>query len=316
MGHVRIIVTGAAGFIGSRLSHQLLDEGHSVIGVDCFTPYYDVEVKRGNLQPLLRRDEFRFIGADLRSESLSFVAGADVVCHLAAQPGVRASWGPAFSGYLEHNLLATQRLLEVCIAGSVRRFVFASSSSVYGSAERYPTPEDGPCRPISPCGVTKLAAEKLVEAYATNFGLSAVALRYFTVYGPGQRPDMAFHRFITAALQDRPIEVFGDGEQTRDVTYVDDAVRATITAAHALDVTSPVNVGGGSHVSVNQVVELLEDILGRHPKVIRRDPALGDVRQTRADLTRARRSLHYNPSIAIEEGLPRQIEWLQATMGQ
>jgi UDP-glucuronate 4-epimerase len=308
---MRALVTGVAGFIGSRLAARLLDEGHEVVGLDAFTPYYEVAQKRAALEPLLRRDRpLRFEEADLRTADLRDLTSVDAVFHLAAQPGVRTSWGPSFEDYVGHNVLGTQRLLEACRREDPPRFVLASSSSVYGEAERHPTPEDLRPRPVSPYGVTKLAAEHLMEAYGVGFGIPAVALRYFTVYGPGQRPDMAFHRFIRAALTGEEIEVYGDGEQTRDVTFVSDAVEATVAAASA-DATGPVNVGGGSRVAVNEVLGILGGLVGRELAVVRRDAPPGDVRHTSADLTRAREVLGYRPAVGIEEGLARELEWLR-----
>jgi UDP-glucose 4-epimerase len=282
-----------------------------VRGVDAFTPYYEPEAKRANLAPLRERAEFALTEADLREAPLAaLVDGVDVVFHLAAQPGVRASWGASFADYAGHNVLATQRLLEAC-REAAPVFVMASSSSVYGEAERHPTPEDLLPRPVSPYGVTKLAAEALLTAYTANFGIRGVALRYFTVYGPGQRPDMAFHRFIRAALTDGVIEVFGDGEQTRDVTFVDDAVDATVAAAHGAGAPGPVNVGGGSQVALNEVLDAIERITGRAFRIERREAAPGDVRHTSADLTRARRLLGYEPKVDLEEGLRQEVEWLR-----
>jgi UDP-glucuronate 4-epimerase len=308
---MRALVTGAAGFIGSRLATRLLDDGHQVHGVDAFTPYYDPSSKRANLEPLRDRDGFSFDEIDLRDAPLEPLVEVDVVFHLAAQPGVRASWGATFEEYVGHNVLATQRLLEACRAAAAPpRFVLASSSSVYGEAERHPTPEDLTPRPVSPYGVTKLAAEALLTAYAANFGVSGVALRYFTVYGPGQRPDMAFHKFIRAALTGEPIEVFGDGEQTRDVTFVDDAVDATIAAASA-DASGPINVGGGSQVALNEVLDAIERITGHSLRIERQEAAPGDVRHTSAKLDRARELLGYAPKVDLEHGLGAETEWLR-----
>jgi UDP-glucuronate 4-epimerase len=310
---MRALVTGAAGFIGSRLAARLIADGHEVHGVDAFTAAYDPAAKRANLELLLRNEAFAFEELDLRSAPLEPVVGTDVVFHQAAQPGVRSSWGDGFDDYVGNNVLATQRLLEACRSVGTPRIVLASSSSVYGEAERHPTPEDVVPRPVSPYGVTKLAAEQLLTAYAANFGLSGVALRYFTVYGPGQRPDMAFHRFILAALRDEPVELFGDGEQTRDVTYVDDAVAATLAAA-AADATGAVNVGGGSQVAVNEVLDVVGRLTGSVVKVERLEAAPGDVRHTSADIGRARSLLGYEPAVGIEEGLARELEWLRGRL--
>jgi UDP-glucuronate 4-epimerase len=311
---MRALVTGVAGFVGSRLAERLLEERHDVRGIDALTPYYDPSAKRKNLEPLLRHPGFSFDELDLRTAPLDGLVAADVVFHLAAQPGVRASWGESFADYVGHNVLATQRLLEACRA-TATKVVLASSSSVYGEAERHPTPEDVVPRPVSPYGVTKLAAEQLLTAYSANFGLSGVSLRYFTVYGPGQRPDMAFHRFIRAALAGETIEVYGDGEQTRDVTYVDDAVAATIAAASVVDPPGPINVGGGAQVALNEVLEAIERLTGRDLRIERREAPPGDVRHTSADLGRARRLLGYAPRVGLEEGLGQEIEWMRARLG-
>jgi len=249
------VVTGAAGFLGSHLAESLLADGYAVVGVDCFTDYYDPAIKRKNLARLLPDPGFTLLPLDLGVDDLApLPRHARWVFHQAAQPGVRASWGAEFAAYARHNVLATQRLLEHYKGSAVERVVVASSSSVYGDAERMPTTEDDLPRPYSPYGVTKLAAEHLALLYARNFALPAVALRYFTVYGPRQRPDMGFHRFLRAILGGGAIEVYGDGEQTRDFTFVADAVSANRAAARQGVPGRAYNVGGGSRVSVNHVL--------------------------------------------------------------
>jgi UDP-glucuronate 4-epimerase len=308
---MRALVTGAAGFIGSQLSARLLADGHDVTGLDAFTPYYDLESKRANLQPLLQHPGFGLVEADLRTADLQPFTAVDVVFHLAAQPGVRTSWGEPFADYLGHNTLATQRLLEASRAMvTPPRFVLASSSSIYGEAERHPTSEDLKPRPVSPYGVTKLAAEQLLEAYAANFGVEGVALRFFTVYGPGQRPDMAFHRFIEAALQGRPITVYGDGEQRRDVTHVADAVRATVLAMRAPAGNAVVNVGGGRPVTVNHALELIGQVTGRRLEVVHAPARAGDARHTGADGTRAEALLDWRAEVDLATGLTGQAAWV------
>jgi len=309
-----VLVTGAAGFIGSHLCGRLLDEGTEVIGLDCFTDYYDPALKRRNLGGLLKRSGFRLLQLDLRDADLGGIVGsADTIFHQAAQAGVRASWGEHFRDYASINIEATQRLLEAVIRrGSLPRFVYASSSSIYGDAPRYPTVEDDPKLPISPYGVTKLAGELLVRLYALQHGLPATSLRYFTVYGPRQRPDMAFHRFLRAIHQDGEIGVYGDGEQTRDFTFIDDAVEANIRAA-ATTGTAPgeaFNVGGGSRVTVREVIAMMERIAGKMARVVHLDPIAGDVRHTGSDTARARGRLGYAPRVGLEEGLRRMNEWM------
>jgi nucleoside-diphosphate-sugar epimerase len=305
---VTALITGVAGFIGSHLAGRLLDQSEQVIGVDCFTDYYDPARKRGNLEALLNRPGFRFHELDVGVGDLRPVLErVDRVYHLAAQPGVRMSWGESFAPYVRHNIVATQRLLEH-LRESNARLVFASSSSVYGDADRYPTPEDVVLRPVSPYGVSKLCSEQLVMAYRRSVGVDARCVRYFTVYGPRQRPDMAFSRFIAAARDGEPIEVYGDGMQVRDFTFVADAVDATIRAGTIADPGEAIfNVGGGSRATLRRVIELLGEILGS-PVAMRHVAAqAGDVRETGADLTRAADVLGWRPQVSLEEGLRAQI---------
>ena len=313
-GEAVSLVTGVAGFIGSHLTERLLREGHRILGVDAFTDYYPRAVKMANLGQLLDEPGFRFVELDVAQAELgAIVAEADFIFHQAGQPGVRASWGKEFDVYLECNVRATQRLLEAVKDSSrLRRLVFASSSSVYGQSPDLPLREASLPQPFSPYGVTKLAAEHLCGLYHVNYGVPTVALRYFTVYGPRQRPDMGFHRFIQAALQDRPILVYGDGEQTRDFTYVADAVEANWLALGPGAVGQVCNIGGGSRSSVNQVLGTLEEILGRPIRREQRPPQPGDVRHTWADTTRAREVLGFSPRVPLREGLTRQVEWLRS----
>jgi UDP-glucuronate 4-epimerase len=303
------VVTGAAGFIGSHLAERLLDDGIEVRAVDRLSDYYDVELKRANLALLESRPGFTFTEGDLNQIDLaSLLDGAEVVFHLAAQPGVRASWGREFEIYLADNLLATQRLLEESRNHELRRFVFASSSSIYGDAERFPTKETDSPAPVSPYGVTKLAAEHLGRQYFKGFGVPTVALRYFTIFGPRQRPDMAFNRFIGAGLDGEPITVFGDGLQERDFTYVGDAVDATVAAGERGEPGRAYNVAGGNAATVADVIEILGGLLGGDLAVDHQPAVIGDARKTGADTTSAREDLGYNPAVSLEEGLSRQVD--------
>jgi UDP-glucose 4-epimerase len=308
---MKALVTGAAGFIGSNLSRALLARGDSVVGVDCFTDYYAREIKEGNLQPLKNHPNFRFVEAALQTADLNaLLDGVTHVFHLAAQAGVRKSWGTDFQIYTSNNIDATQRLLEHVAGRSIEKLVYASSSSVYGDAVQIPMTEDALPQPVSPYGVSKLAAEQLCHLYHVNFGVPAVALRYFTVYGPGQRPDMGFHRFIRAVLTNQPISLYGDGEQTRDFTFVSDIVAATMAAGDRGRAGGVYNIGGGSRVSINQVLEMIGRITGRTPD-IRREPAQkGDMRDTFADTTRARADLGFAPKTSLEAGIRAECEWL------
>jgi nucleoside-diphosphate-sugar epimerase len=308
------LVTGVAGFIGSTLAGRLLDRGASVVGLDCFTDYYARAIKERNLESLRSRPGFTFAEVRLQDANLPLVL-RDVthVFHLAAQAGVRRSWGRDFHVYTDHNVEATQMLLEACVGAALERFVYASSSSVYGDAAAVPMREDAMLQPVSPYGVTKLAAEHLCHLYAVNHGVPTTSLRYFTVYGPRQRPDMAFHRFLRAAVHDRPIEVFGDGTQTRDFTYVDDAVSATMAAAERGRIGATYNIGGGSRVSVNDVIEMIGRITG-HPLRVDRGPAQkGDMRDTWADTSRARTDLDFTPAVSLEEGLTEEYRWVTSS---
>jgi len=308
---MKALVTGVAGFIGSHLAASLLDRGATVVGVDCFTDYYPRPIKEANLAENAQREGFRFAEVRIQDADLpALLDGVTHVFHLAAQAGVRKSWGTDFRTYTDNNIDATQMLLEACVGRPVTRFVHASSSSIYGDASSVPMREDAMPRPISPYGVTKLSAEQLGYLYYVNHGVPAVAMRYFTVYGPRQRPDMAFHRFITAALKDRPIALYGDGEQTRDFTFVSDAVAATIAAGERGVPGRAYNVGGGSRVSMNDVLHILERIAGHPLQVAREATQKGDMRDTYADTTLARRELGFEPRVSLEEGIEAEYRWL------
>ncbi|RJX33156.1 MAG: NAD-dependent epimerase/dehydratase family protein [Desulfarculus sp.] len=310
---MKFLVTGAAGFIGSTVSERLLELGHQVRGIDSFTDYYPRRLKEANLEGLRGRPGFDLLEADIMAvEPARLLEGVEVVVHLAAQAGVRRSWGANFAIYTRNNLLTTQRLLEAAKEQGLRRLVYASSSSVYGDTSDLPMRETSACWPVSPYGVTKLAAEHLCGLYYKNFGVDTASLRYFTVYGPRQRPDMAFHRFIRALLEGAPIRLFGDGGQSRDFTFVSDVVEATVAAALAPAAAGGVfNVGGGSRVSVNQVIALLEEITGRRAQVERLAVAKGDVRDTEADASRARQVLSYQPRVGLREGLAAEVAWVR-----
>lgn len=309
---MRCLVTGAAGFIGSSLAERLLGEGHEVIGVDAFTDYYSRHIKEQNLQPLRSRRGFAFREADLlRLDLRDLLDGVDCVFHEAAQPGVRASWGQSFEAYTQNNVLVTQRLLEAARSRSLWRFVYASSSSVYGDAESYPTSEDVRPQPVSPYGVSKLAAEHLCYLYWKSYSIPTVALRYFTVYGPRQRPDMAFHRFLRALLSDAPISIYGDGQQTRDFTFVGDVVEANLLALEAQCAGLVLNIGGGSRVTLRQAISTLEEIAGRRARLELLPVQPGDVRHTAADIQRAGEVLGYRPQVSLVDGLREQVRWLE-----
>ena len=309
------LVTGAAGFIGSTLADRLLADGVRVTGVDAFTDYYDVALKRRNVAGALAHRGFELLELDLGTADLAALPEVDVVFHNAAQPGVRASWGREFSAYTHHNVLATQRLLERYKRSKLERFVYASSSSIYGDAESYPTSEAMLPRPFSPYGVTKLAGEHLVLLYGRNFGTPVAALRYFTVYGPRQRPDMAFHRFCRAMLANEPITVYGDGHQSRDFTFVADAVEANVRAWQRAAPQGVYNVGGGSQVEVLEAIALLENSLGRKARVNLEARPAGDPLRTRADATRLASDLGYATKVGIADGLAAQAEWARTLYG-
>lgn len=304
----RAVVTGAAGFIGSHLVDALLGHGHDVVGIDAFTSYYSPALKRANIAAAGANPKFDLLPADLTELALDEVLRpGDVVFHLAAQPGVRASWGQDFSIYTRHNIEATHRLLEAARRRQVRRVVFASSSSVYGDAP-LPMAEDGPLQPLSPYGVTKLAAEHLCDVYGRSFGLEVVPLRFFTVYGPRQRADMAFHRFIDAIIRGRPLTLYGDGSQRRDFTYVADVITVLMAAAERAQPGQPLNVGGGSAVSVREAIAIMERLIGRRAIIEQRPSPPGDARDTQAARERLR-PLGVVPKIPIDEGLKRQVAW-------
>jgi UDP-glucose 4-epimerase len=311
---VKALVTGAAGFIGSHLTAALLDKGATVVGIDSFTDYYPRAIKERNLEENRLRDGFRFAETSIADADLpALLEGVTHVFHLAAQAGVRKSWGRDFKVYTVNNVDATQILLEACVGRPLERFVHASSSSIYGDGAVMPMREDALPAPVSPYGVTKLAAEHLGHLYFVNHGVPAVAMRYFTVYGPRQRPDMAFHRFIRAALKDEPITLYGDGEQTRDFTFVADAVAATLAAAERGVPGTAYNIGGGARVSMNHVLRIIERIAGRPLEIAREGAQKGDMRDTYADSSLAAKDLGFAPKVTLEEGIHAEYRWLSAT---
>jgi nucleoside-diphosphate-sugar epimerase len=306
----RVLVTGCAGFLGSHLSERLVASGEEVLGVDCFTDYYPREQKDANLERLRDQRRFRLRELDLGRGPLDgLVEGIDTVFHLAAQPGVRGSFGMSFGRYVHDNILATQRLLEASAEVGVRTFVYASSSSVYGDSLTYPTAEETERAPISPYGLTKLATEELAAVYGRLEGMRTVGLRYFTAYGPRQRPDMAFAKFLRAALARVPVRVLGDGLQIRDFTFVDDVVEGTIAAARRGAQGAVYNVGGGTQVRLLDALRKMEELLGMPIAVDHMPNARGDVRRTCSDPRRAARDLGFTPGVSLEEGLARQVEW-------
>ena len=308
----KILVTGAAGFIGSTLCDRLLADGHEVVGIDSFEDYYARETKEDNIAGARSHPSFTLVEQNLLDADLvGLLDGVSRVYHLAAQAGVRASWGKTFEVYTRNNVLATQQLLEACVTVGVPKVVYASSSSVYGDQDELPLRETMVPRPRSPYGVTKLAGEHLCILYTVNRGLDTSSLRFFTVYGPRQRPDMAFNRFIRALMEGREIVMFGDGTQTRDFTFVDDIVEALVRAAGASP-GSVMNVGGGHRVSLSEAVTLLGEVVGATPRIDRRPVEAGDVRDTWADVTRAQTEFAYAPKYDLTEGLRREFEWLRA----
>lgn len=308
---MRALVTGCAGFIGSNLSERLLAEGWRVQGLDALTDYYSRRIKKRNLKNLLSHHRFTFQRGDLNQIDIgALLKRADVVFHQAAQPGVRASWGKSFHIYMRCNIDATQKLLEAAKGlKHIRKIVYASSSSVYGRVKDLPMRESQRCAPFSPYGVTKLAAEHLCHLYHDNYGVPVVSLRYFTVYGPRQRPDMAFHKFIECALADKPIRIFGDGSQSRDFTYIADIVSANIAAAVRGKSGAVYNLGGGSRILLRDALKILEKAAGRKLNLKFETKALGDVERTGADTRLARSDLKFRPGTNLARGLAAQIAW-------
>lgn len=310
-----ILVTGVSGFIGSHLAERLVKEGHSVTGVDSFLDYYPRKVKENNIKGLRGKPGFEFIEADITALDLNRLVGrVDAVFHQAAIAGVRSSWGGRFDEYVRNNILGTQMLLEACKDRRLKKFIYASSSSVYGDAEQLPVAELSSTNPISPYGVSKLAGEHLACLYYKGYGVPAVSLRYFTVYGARQRPDMAFHKFIRAVIREEEIEIYGTGEQTRDFTFISDAVEANLQALKNGIDGEVYNIGGGSRVSLIECVRIIEKIAGKKADLRFTEPQRGDAKHTYADVSKAKKDFHYSPQVGVEEGIREHYNWLKENL--
>ena len=310
---MKSLVTGCAGFIGSHLVERLIEEGHSVVGIDSFMDYYPRQVKEDNIRDALRNNNFRFIAKDILELNMGdILKDIDYVFHQAAQAGVRFSWGKNFNIYTRNNILVTQRILEACKKSAIKKVIYASSSSVYGDALSLPMKENDVPKPVSPYGVSKLAAEHLCYLYYKNYQVPSISLRYFTVYGPRQRPDMAFHKFIKAVLEGGEIEIYSNGEQTRDFTFISDIIDANILAMNSeMDNSEIFNVGGGSRKTLNEVIGIIEDIMGKKTKTTHIKKQKGDMRHTYADISKAKERLQYIPQVGLEEGLRKEVLWLE-----
>lgn len=304
---MKALVTGCAGFIGSHLTERLLNEAFEVIGIDCFTDYYPREIKERNIAQALKHRNFKLIKADILE--MKGFPEVDYVFHQAAQPGVRASWGQNFEIYTRNNVLATQRLLEF-YKDNIKKFIYASSSSVYGDAE-LPLKEETVLKPISPYGVTKLAGENLCYLYHNNYGIPVILLRYFTVYGPRQRPDMAIYKFTHAISKGEEVIVYGDGIQIRDFTYVDDIVEATLLAAESEFAEEVFNIGSGNRISVNELIRQIEEIMGKKAKLEYVERQKGDVKNTWADISKLKAMLNWESKVRVEQGLNNYIKWFK-----
>ncbi|MFW6160191.1 MAG: GDP-mannose 4,6-dehydratase [Acidobacteriota bacterium] len=309
---MKLVVTGAAGFIGSHLCERLVIQEHKVIGIDSFNDFYSRKIKENNINILGNNKNFDFIEGDINKLNLTLILKeTEAVFHLAAQAGVRSSWGESFTGYTRDNIDATQKLLESAKKATLKKFIYASSSSVYGSCPELPMKETSPCLPYSPYGVTKLAAEHLCLLYYKNYRLPCVSLRFFTVYGPRQRPDMAFHKFLKAACLDKPIQIYGDGNQTRDFTYISDIVDANVAAFYQGIPGEIYNVGGGEQKKLNDVLRIIEKVTGKNLNIQKESRQEGDVPHTLASIEKARSELSYKPHFSLESGLRAQWHWIQ-----
>lgn len=312
---MKILVTGAAGFIGSHLAERLLKEGYTVVGVDSFLDYYPRRIKEHNVKGLNGKKGFELVEGDILGLNLDkLLGGIDAVFHQAAIAGVRSSWGAGFDEYVRNNILGTQLLLEACRDRQLKKFVYASSSSVYGDSDELPIKETSPVRPVSPYGVTKLSGEQLAYLYYKGYGVPVVSLRYFTVYGPRQRPDMAFHKFLKAVITGGEIEVYGTGEQTRDFTFIGDAVSANLAAFSSGVGGESYNIGGGSRIKLIECIRIIEEISGKKANLRFGDSQRGDARHTYADVTKAKKDFRYSPSVDIREGLTEHYNWLKKNL--
>ncbi len=311
---LKALVTGCAGFVGSHLTEALLGMGHKVTGIDCFIDYYPREIKEKNLRNAKKNKDFEFVPESILDvEPTSLLKDVDYVFHQAAQAGVRNSWGDNFRIYTDNNILATQRLLEACRDSTVKRFIYASSSSVYGDVQSLPMKESDVPRPVSPYGLSKLAGEELCYLYWKNYKIPSISLRYFTVYGPRQRPDMAFNKFIKAIDSRKEIEIYGDGEQTRDYTYISDIVGANILAmGSGIEGSTIYNIGGGARTTLNNCIKTLEELIGKKARLRYAGTQKGDVEHTYADTSRAAKDLGYKPKISLKEGLKKEVEWIKS----
>ena len=308
---MRVIVTGAAGFIGSTLSEKLIEQGFYVIGIDSLNNNYSIKLKQSNLAGLLNNKNFEFVNSNIIDIDFSNkYSDIEAVFHQAATAGVRSSWGTNFREYTENNILATQHLLESFKDSRLKKFIYASSSSVYGNSDTFPLKISTLTKPVSPYGVTKLAAENLVNSYYVNYGLPTVSLRYFTVYGPRQRPDMAFHIFLKSAIKNNQIDIFGNGEQIRDFTYIDDVVNANMLSLEFGVDGGIYNIGGGNNISINETLKLIESITNKSLNINYKDTQKGDVKQTQADISESRIQLRYEPGFDIKTGLENEYEWI------
>jgi len=310
---VTSLITGVAGFIGSHLAERLLDLGHRVVGVDKFLDNYPRRFKEKNLVKIFQNPAFRFIDGDLLElDCADLLRDVDYLFHLAAQPGVRSSWGTEFAQYSQNNVMATQILLEASKGTNVKKFVYGSSSSVYGDTDDLPMREAGATRPVSPYGVTKLAAEHLCYLYWKAYAVPTVSLRFFTVYGPRQRPDMFFHIFMRALARGEEVPMYDDGEQTRDFTFCSDIVDGILGAAFYPDSGDIFNLGGGSEITLLKAIAMVEKIAGRKARIRRLERQKGDVRHTRATLSEAKAKIGYSPRVGLKEGLAQEWEWIKS----